>query len=99
MNTKTDELKKIEAIQDNIKSLCFKNETLYVGTNGNGIKAFNINSGAITTYSKADGLPNNVIYGILPDDQGNLWIGTYGKGLSLFDYSTFKNFTEENEYT
>ena len=76
LNTKTDELKKIEAIQDNIKSLCFKNETLYVGTNGNGIKAFNIKSGAITTYSKADGLPNNVIYGILPDDQGNLWLSS-----------------------
>ncbi len=35
-------------------------------------------------YRKKDGLPDNNILGILPDDQGNLWAGT-GNGLVRFN--------------
>ena len=44
-------------------------------------------------YSTDDGLPSNMICGILEDKQGNLWISTY-KGVSEFDPKTkiFRNF-------
>ena len=46
-----------------------------------------------TQYSVQHGLPNNVIYGILEDSRGNLWLST-NKGLSCFDpqKKTFYNF-------
>jgi len=44
-------------------------------------------------YRVADGLPNNVIYGILEDHNGRLWLST-NKGLSCFNpqNETFTNY-------
>ena len=44
-------------------------------------------------YGIADGLPNAVIYGILEDDDGRLWLST-NQGLSQFDpeTETFRNY-------
>jgi len=49
--------------------------------------------GTFKTYTQEDGLPNNIIYGILEDEDGNLWMST-NQGLSKFDprRSKFKNF-------
>jgi two-component sensor histidine kinase len=46
-----------------------------------------------TRYMVKDGLPNDVIYGILEDSHGSLWIST-NYGISRFDpeNETFKNF-------
>ena len=53
------------------------------------------NSDSVTFihYTEADGLPNNFIYGILEDDEGNLWLST-NKGISHFspETETFKNY-------
>ncbi len=67
--------------------------TLWVGTVGGGLNRFDIRTERFTHYTTADGLPNNVIYGILPDDEGRLWLST-NRGLSRFDPSdgTFRNF-------
>lgn len=66
---------------------------LWVGTNGRGLERINIATGNRISYSTENGLPNNVIYGILPDDDGNLWMST-NKGLSCFDPAKqqFRNF-------
>ena len=44
-------------------------------------------------YGIAAGLPHDVVYGILPDGQGRLWMST-NKGLCCFDLAshTFRNF-------
>jgi len=65
---------------------------LWVGSY-NGLNKFDRNSGVFFTYSVEDGLPNNVINGILEDNQGNLWLST-NNGLSRFNYKTeeFRNF-------
>jgi PAS domain S-box-containing protein len=49
--------------------------------------------GTFTRFGLKDGLPNEIIMGILEDDQGHLWIST-GNGLARFTPATlaFKNF-------
>ena len=58
-----------------------------------GLNKFDRASGKFKRYTKRDGLPNNVIYGILPDNNGNLWIST-NRGISQFNpvNEEFKNF-------
>jgi len=65
---------------------------LWIGTEGNGLYYFDVNTQRSTKYSIADGLPNEVIYSILPDDNNNLWLST-NKGLSRLNLETkqFKN--------
>ncbi|BAP57979.1 response regulator receiver domain-containing protein [Thioploca ingrica] len=57
---------------------------LWVGTFGGGLNQLNRTTGTFTHYREADGLANDVIYGILSDAKGYLWIST-NKGLSKFD--------------
>jgi ligand-binding sensor domain-containing protein/signal transduction histidine kinase len=60
---------------------------LWVGTIGGGLNRFDPATGLFRTITTADGLPNNTIYGILPDDNGNLWLTT-GCGLVRFSPSS-----------
>ncbi|MGD2147942.1 MAG: GAF domain-containing protein, partial [Anaerolineae bacterium] len=48
----------------------------------------------VATYDEKDGLPNNVVYSVLPDGEGHLWLST-NLGLSEFDprTETFQNYT------
>ncbi len=67
---------------------------LWIGTFGGGLnKMTNRYEGIFEYYIEKDGLPSNVVYGILEDRHGNLWLST-NKGLSKFDpkTKTFKNY-------
>jgi two-component sensor histidine kinase len=66
---------------------------LWIGTSGGGFNRFDFATQKFLRYSTKDGLPNNVVYGILSDDAGNLWMST-NKGLSKFNISTktFQNY-------
>jgi signal transduction histidine kinase/ligand-binding sensor domain-containing protein/DNA-binding response OmpR family regulator len=82
---------------DFIKSICsdpFESENIiWLGTAGGGLNRFDVDKGSFTHFTESDGLPNNVVYGILPDDKGNFWLST-NKGLSKFNPrdSTFRNY-------
>lgn len=67
----------------------------YLGTAGDGIVYWNEASKKSIIYNQKDGLPNNVVYATVKDDQNNIWIST-NKGLSRFDLTTKEafNFTE-----
>lgn len=67
---------------------------LWVGTNGFGLKQLDKITGQVESFDMESGLPNNVVYGIEPDDHNNLWIST-NNGICLFEPSTGKalNFT------
>jgi ligand-binding sensor domain-containing protein/two-component sensor histidine kinase len=67
---------------------------LWVGTKGGGLNRLDKRTGKFTSYTTADGLPNNVVYGILADNDTNLWLST-NKGLSKFNIAgkVFRNFT------
>ncbi len=47
-------------------------DALWIGTFGGGLNRFK--NGVFTTVSMHEGLYNNIIYAILPDDAGNLWM-------------------------
>lgn len=49
---------------------------LWVGTYGGGLNRFDISTNKFERYSKKDGLASAVIYGILEDNNGNLWLST-----------------------
>ncbi|HSP86933.1 MAG TPA: two-component regulator propeller domain-containing protein [Ignavibacteriaceae bacterium] len=83
--------------ENSIKSICADPfepaKYLWIGTGGGGLNRFNIETKKFEHFTEADGLPNNVVYGILNDGQGNLWLST-NKGLSRFNIKTkaFRNF-------
>jgi len=66
---------------------------LWLGTHGGGLERFDPKTETFTHYQVQDGLPSDVVYGILQDDQGHLWLST-NHGLSRFDPQTeaFRNY-------
>jgi diguanylate cyclase (GGDEF)-like protein len=72
--------------------------TLWIGTRGGGLNRWPLadriaHRPAFKRYTTNDGLPNEVIYGILSDDNGLIWMST-NEGLASFDprTETFRSF-------
>lgn len=85
------------ADKNKIAPIRFINETLWLGTY-NGIIKYTLQSGEIQHYTTNDGLPGNLIKGLLYDqDNNHLWIST-DKGLSCLnlDDERFTNFGPED---
>jgi two-component system sensor histidine kinase ChiS len=57
---------------------------LWLGTYGGGLNRFDLSSGLFSHYRTDDGLSDDSIYGIVEDDDGQLWLST-NQGLSRFD--------------
>ena len=70
---------------------------LWVGTAGGGLNRLDVASGTFLHLTERDGLPNNVVYGVLADTSGKLWLST-NKGLSRFDPATrrFRNYDADD---
>jgi len=70
---------------------------VWIGTWGGGLNRFDRPSGTFKHYTEKDGLSNNSVYGMLEDDDGNLWLST-NYGLSKFNpkTETFKNYSRED---
>lgn len=66
---------------------------LWIGTFGGGLNKLDPDTETFTHYGESDGLPSDVVYGALEDEQGFLWLST-NKGLSKFDprTETFVNY-------
>lgn len=66
---------------------------IWVGTGGGGLNLYQPETDTFAYYLEKDGLPNGVVYGILEDSQGYLWMST-NFGISRFDpeTETFRNF-------
>jgi serine phosphatase RsbU (regulator of sigma subunit)/ligand-binding sensor domain-containing protein len=69
--------------------------TIWLGTGGGGLSKLQRDSGAFKNYGAKEGLPNAVIYGILEDDNHNLWLST-NNGLCRFNTNneSVKNYTD-----
>jgi ligand-binding sensor domain-containing protein len=66
---------------------------LWIGTEGGGLDRFDPRKGFFQRYGERDGLPSDVVYGIVRDGRGNLWLST-NRGVSRFNplAGTFRNF-------
>lgn len=60
-------------------------KTLWIGTKGGGINRLDLPGETFSYITTDEGLPNNVVYGILPDDEGNLWCST-NRGLAKLTF-------------
>ncbi|HVU94276.1 MAG TPA: two-component regulator propeller domain-containing protein [Puia sp.] len=74
-----------------------KSGIIWAGTPSGGICRLDRINDRFANYSERNGLANAVIYKILEDANGKLWVST-NKGISCFDpaRSAFKNYTAEN---
>lgn len=77
---------------------------LWLGTAGGGLNRFDLETESFSHFTTADGLPDNVIYGILNDRQNRLWMST-NQGLARFNPNTktFRNYIakdglQDNEF-
>lgn len=95
MDLKSEEIRKVNEIDDDIKSLWWSKNELWIGTNGNGLKQLRWPSKEIRTFTKKDGLRNEVIYGVIPDDNNLLWVST-NIGLSSIKWQEGDTFMVEN---
>ena len=77
---------------DNQKRLWFSSE-------GRGIFLYDYATDGFTNISEKEGLPNNIVYGILDDQFGNIWVSS-NKGLSSIpaslDLKQIKNYTQDD---
>lgn len=74
---------------------------LWVGTKGGGINRLDLKTNRFQHITTKDGLPDNVIYGILPGENNDFWCSTNrglfrlnphlgtGEGPPVFDITTF----------
>ena len=76
----------------------------FITEDKNGLIWFGSNKGLgsiskqnkIELYGEEDGLPNNNVQYVYPDEQDNIWIGSFG-GLTRFNNEVFFNFpTQDN---
>lgn len=72
-------------------------QRIWVGTHGGGLNLFDPHTGRFTAYTTADGLPDDVVTGIVEDVQGHIWFSTQ-QGLTEFDTSndSFRSFDQSH---
>ncbi len=68
---------------------------LWIGTKGGGLHRLDTRDMTFTHVNSKNGLPNDVIYGILNDDHGHLWMSS-NKGIIRYHTKTgqIRNFTK-----
>ncbi|MBN9381125.1 MAG: ATP-binding protein [Chitinophagaceae bacterium] len=82
----------------NLKCLFYQHPKLWIGTLGNGIFIYDLHTNILTSISEKEGLPNNTVYGILPDHYGSFWMST-NKGLCCFHPPASLDHTDKTHFT
>jgi len=67
----------------------FPDRFVWIGTAGAGLCRLDKQTGTFKSFGLSDGLPDMVIYGILTDKEGHLWMST-NRGLAVMDGQTFQ---------
>ncbi len=76
-------------------SLSSDNKTLWIGTEGLGVLAYNMNTKDLKIYSQTEGLSSNNICSILNDSDEKIWITTIS-GLNCIDLPSNKIYSFSN---
>ena len=102
INIDTKIISKISLEINNVKNQIYvhsvyqhADSTTWLGTEGEGLISYNPKTKSTYKYGVKEGLPNEVVYGILPDHENNLWLST-NNGISRINLETkkVKNFDE-----
>lgn len=64
-----------------ILSLLKKGDSVYIGTQSKGLVIWNYKTGSFAILNNKTGLNSDIVYGLLPDRMGNIWVTT-GKGIN-----------------
>ncbi|THU34939.1 hypothetical protein FAM09_23395 [Niastella caeni] len=73
----------------NIRALFISSgHKVVMGTLGNGIQVLDPATKTISSFTSLHGLPDNLIYSMVPENDSICWLGT-GHGLSRFNYRSF----------
>ena len=69
----------------------------WVGTEGSGVYMYDPETNKTTAYGTRQGLPNDIVYGIVADEAGNIWIST-NNGISRLEVASgsIKNYNQED---
>lgn len=95
-NPETNEIKRFRYDANDPNSLCYDRITcalldtkqrLWFGSEDNGFCRYNENDGTFTRVTTKQGLPSNVVYKILEDDNRCFWLSTTN-GLASFNPET-----------
>jgi signal transduction histidine kinase/ligand-binding sensor domain-containing protein len=78
------------SLPDNIITDIFKDskDNLWISTYSGGLCKYNYEHNNFEIFSEDDGFASNSIYGILEDDQRNLWLST-SRGITKFNYKSY----------
>lgn len=66
---------------------------LWIGTDSSGLKRFE--DGKFTTYTTANGMPDDTVWAVLEDDHGNFWMSS-NRGIYRIRKSEFNDFDTHN---
>ncbi len=87
-------LNKYQDIPYKIREICLTADSdIWLATEDAGLVHYNPTDKTQSKFIESNGLPNDVLYSLLPGPKGELWIGTFD-GLARFDITTklFSNF-------
>lgn len=69
---------------------------IWIGTQNNGLYQYTRDDQQVKNYRTENGLANNNVRTILADRWNNIWIGTSGGGVSIFQNSPFIKYSTES---
>lgn len=70
--------------------------SIWAGTQGGGINIIHPQSGEVEYLTREDGLPGSNVFGILSDEQGNLWVSTNRGLCSITTFGDSRQITSYN---
>ncbi|MDB4161703.1 histidine kinase [Bacteroidia bacterium] len=100
LNTKRFEILKHDTEDSssisNNNLMCFEwvnDDTLLMGTYGGGLNIYDLHTKSFSSISEVDGLINNIVYGVLYDGNGSVWLSTNDGLVNYHLYTkTYTNF-------
>lgn len=77
-----------------VKSICITSKNRIFISTINGVYEINENDEILKKYDVSSGMPDDFVYGVLEDKNGDLWM-SHNKGLSVLNLKTerFKNYS------
>ena len=79
-----------------ILDLLVNQNEVWIATMNNGVYVWNTDSDDLKNFNVNNGLSNNHVRTLVKDKWGNIWIGTSGGGISIYNNSPFLEYNKSN---